>query len=137
MGLFGLGMLLALDIGEVLTGAADFHVHLFVADVIKSFGTVARGIWDRVLSGLVLPAWFRHTYCEYDFDVLLWFELAAGLSEPWSRVEGIPQGCPLSTMFIVALYSLWYLYLSSKGSVELQFYAENPKCVYLRNPIWS
>ena len=30
----------ALDIEEVLTGAADSDVHLFVADVIKSFDTV-------------------------------------------------------------------------------------------------
>ena len=35
----------ALDIEEVLTGAADSHVHLFVADVIKSFDTVDRGSW--------------------------------------------------------------------------------------------
>ena len=33
----------ALDIEEVLTGAADSHVHFFVADVIKSFDTVDRG----------------------------------------------------------------------------------------------
>ena len=32
----------ALDIEEVLSGAADSHVHLFVADVIKSFDTVDR-----------------------------------------------------------------------------------------------
>ena len=32
----------ALDIEEVLAGAADSHVHLFVADVIKSFDTVDR-----------------------------------------------------------------------------------------------
>ena len=34
----------ALDIEEVLAGAADSHVHLFVADVIKSFDTVDMGI---------------------------------------------------------------------------------------------
>ena len=34
----------ALDIEEVLSGASDSHVHLFVADVIKSFDTVDRGI---------------------------------------------------------------------------------------------
>ena len=34
----------ALDIEEVLTGAADSHVHLFVADVIKPFDTVDRGL---------------------------------------------------------------------------------------------
>ena len=32
----------ALDIEEVLAGATDSHVHLVVADVIKSFDTVDR-----------------------------------------------------------------------------------------------
>ena len=50
----------ALDIEEVLSGASDSHLHLFVADVIKSFDTVDRGILDRVLSSLGLPGWFRH-----------------------------------------------------------------------------
>ena len=35
----------SLDIEEVLSGAADSHVHLVVADVIKSFDTVDRGSW--------------------------------------------------------------------------------------------
>ena len=34
----------ALDIEEVLSGAVDSHVHLFVADVIESFDTVDRVI---------------------------------------------------------------------------------------------
>ena len=50
----------ALDIEE----AVDTHVHIFVADVVKSFDTVDRCILDRVLSSLGLPAWFRHTYFE-------------------------------------------------------------------------
>ena len=39
----------ALDIEEVLSGAADSHVHFFVADVVKSFDTV-----DRVYFGSCL-----------------------------------------------------------------------------------
>ena len=35
----------ALDIEEVLTGATDSHVHVFVADVVKSFDTDDRGSW--------------------------------------------------------------------------------------------
>ena len=35
----------ALDIEEVLSGATDSDVHLFVADVIKSFDTVDRVFW--------------------------------------------------------------------------------------------
>ena len=35
----------ALDIEEVLSGAADSDVHLFVAYVVKSFYTVCRKVW--------------------------------------------------------------------------------------------
>ena len=52
----------SLDNEEVLSGASDSHLHLFVADVIKSFDTVDRKILDRVLSGLGLPGWFRHAF---------------------------------------------------------------------------
>ena len=44
----------ALDIEEVLSGATDSHVHLFVADVIKSFDTVDRRILV-CLAGFVMP----------------------------------------------------------------------------------
>ena len=90
----------ALDIEEVLTGATDSDVHLFVADVIKSSDTVDRGFWIGFLSGLGLHAWFRNAYFEYHAHVRLRFGLASGLGEPWTRDGGIPQGCPLSMMFI-------------------------------------
>ena len=119
----------ALDIEEVLSGSVDSHVHLFVADVIKSFDTVDRRILDSVLSSLGLPAWFRHAYFEYHAHVRLRFKLAAGLGEPWTRDGGIPQGCPLSMMFIVALYLPWCRYLSAQVGVQPQLYADNLKCV--------
>ena len=59
----------ALDIEEVLTGAADSHVHLFVADVVKFFDTVDRGVLDVVLSSPGLPGWFRHAHFEYHAHV--------------------------------------------------------------------
>ena len=123
----------ALDIEEVLTGAADSHVHLFVADVIKSFDTVDRGVLDWVLRSLGLPAWFRHAYFEYHSHVRLRFKLAAGLGECWTRDWRILQGCPLSIMFIVALYVPWCGYLSAQEGVEPQLNAVNLKCVS-RNP---
>ena len=48
-----------------MSGVVQGDVHVFVADVIKSFDTVDRGILDRVLSCLGLPGWFRHAYFEY------------------------------------------------------------------------
>ena len=119
----------ALDIEEVLAGATDSHVHLFVADVVKSFDTVDRGILDRVLSSIGLPGWFRHAYFEYHAHVRLRFKLASGLRQSGTRDGGIPQGCPLSMMFIVALYLPWCRYLSAQVGVQLQLYADNLKCL--------
>ena len=107
----------------------DQDVHLLVADVVKSFDTVDRGILNRVLSSLGLPAWFRHVYFEHHAHVRLRFKLAAGLGEPWTRDGGIPQGCPLSMMFIVALYLPWCRYLGELPDVTPQLYADNLKCV--------
>ena len=81
------------------------------------------------MSSLGLLAWFRHAYFEYHSHVRLRFKLAAGLGEPWTRDGGIPQGCPLSMMFIVALYLPWCRYLSAQERVEPQLYADNLKCV--------
>ena len=37
--------------------------------------------------------------------------------------------CPLSMMFIVALYLPWCTYLAAHGGVQPQLYADNLKCV--------
>ena len=133
MGRWRPGILLLWIIEEVLAGAADSDVHLFVADVIKSFDTVDRiildrCILDRVLCSLGLPGWFRHAYFEYHARVRLRFKLASGLGEPWTRDGGIPQGCPLSMMSTVALYLPWCRYLAAHGGVRPQLYADNLKC---------
>ena len=55
--------------------------------------------------------------------------MASGLGLPWTRDGGILQGCPLSMMFIVALYLPWCRYLAAHGGVQPQLYADNLKCV--------
>ena len=89
-----------------------------MADVIKYFDTVDRGILDRVASSLGLPAWFCHAYFEYHAHVRLRFKLAAALGEPWTRDGGILQGCLLSMMFVVVLYLPWCRYLADQEAVE-------------------
>ena len=82
------------------------------------------------MSSLGLPGWFRHAYFEYHAHVRLRFKLASGLGEPWTRDGGIPQGCPLSMMFIVALYLPWCRYLAAQGGrVQPQLYADSLQCV--------
>ena len=52
----------SLDVEDVLSGFSDTDVHVFVADVVKSFDTVDRGVLVFVLCCLRLPIWFRRTY---------------------------------------------------------------------------
>ena len=93
-----------LDFEEVLSGTAGDQLHVMVADVIKSFNTV-------------------------DLDkVRLRFKLATGLGEPWCGDGGIPRGCPLCMVFIVALYVHWCRHLESLPGVKPQLYADNLKC---------
>ena len=82
----------ALDLEESLSGALDSDVHIFVADVVKSFDTVDRGILDYILSRLGLPAWFRHVYFEYHARVRLRFKLTCGLGQSWTRDGGFLRG---------------------------------------------
>ena len=62
------------------------------------------------------------------FSVRLRFKLAAGLGEPWCRDGGIPQGCPLGMVFIVAPYVPWCRHLDALPDVKPQLYADCLKC---------
>ena len=64
------------DIEEVLSGAVEGHVHLFVADVIKSFDTADRGILDCALGWLGLP----------DFPIMLTSGFATNSLLVWGRL---------------------------------------------------
>ena len=99
-----------------------------VGDVIKSFDTVDRSILDCALGRLGLLDWFRKVYISFHSQVRHRFKLAAGLGEPWCTDGGIPQGCPLSMVFIVALYVPWCRRLDALPDVKPQLYADNLKC---------
>ena len=118
----------ALDVEDVLSGTGGDQLHVMVADVIKSFDTVDRSILDCALGRLGLPGWFRRVYFSFHSQVRLRFKLAAGLGEPWCRDGGIPQGCPLSMVFIVALYVPWCRHLEALPDIKPQLYADNLKC---------
>ena len=119
----------ALDIEDVLSSIVEFMFTCLWLTSLSPFDTVDRGILDRVLSSLGLPGWFRQANFEFHSHVRLRFKLAAGLGQPWIWDGGIPQGCPLSMMFIVALYLPWCTYLGAQDGVQPQLYADNLKCV--------
>ena len=117
----------ALDIEDVLSGTGGDQLHVMIADVIKSFDTFDRSILDCALGRLGLLDWFRKVYFSFHSQVRLRFKLAAGLGKPWCRDGGILQGCPLSMVFIMALYVPWCRHLDALPDVRPQLYADNLK----------
>ena len=97
---------------------------------LSSFDTVDRDILDCTLGRLGLPAWFRKVYFSFHRDVRLRFKLAAGLGVAWKRDGSILQGCPLSMVFIIALYTPWCRYLETRAGISPQLYADNLKCTF-------
>ena len=98
-----------------------------VADVVKSFDTVDRSILDCALGRLGLPEWFRKVYFSFHNQFRLRFKLVAGVGEPRRRDGGIPQGCPLSMVFIEALNVPCVVTLGASLDVKPQLYAGNLK----------
>ena len=82
-----LGMPLPWTFEAVLSEAVDVYVHLFVADVTKSFDTVDRVILDCALGRLCLPDWSRKVYFSCHAKVRLRFKLGAGLWEAWTEAS--------------------------------------------------
>ena len=88
----------ALDIEEVISGTGGDQLRVMVADVIKSCDTVDRSILDcACLVGLV--GLVSHFIVRFGFG----YSLLRALVN--LGVGGIPQGCPLGMVFIVALPS--------------------------------
>ena len=69
--------------------------------------------WIIFLAGWGCLGGFDMPIFEYHARVRLRFKLSCGLSQCWTRDGGIPQGCSLSMVFIVALYLPWCRHLES------------------------
>ena len=109
----------ALDIEEVLSGTGGDQLHVMVADVMKSFGTVDRSILVCALGRLVLPDCFRGAYFLFTVRFVLGLSLLLVLES---------LGCPLSMVFIVVQNVPWFRHLEALLDVEPQLYADNLKC---------
>ena len=111
------------------SGTGGDQLHVMVADVIKSFDTVDRSILDCALGRLVCLTGFARSISLFTVRFVSGSSLLlTGLGEPWCRDGGIPQGCPLRVVFIVALYVPWCRHLDSVPDVKPQLYADNLKC---------
>ena len=99
---------------------------------VLSQGCCARWCNDWGFAQCLVRRWIHvlhHPWWLLVFFTILYLKRLAGIGQPWTRDGGIPQGCLLSLMFIVALYLPWCGYLDAQCGVSPQLYADNLKCV--------
>ena len=114
----------AMVIEEVLSGTGGDQLHVMIAGVIKSFDTVDRSILDCALG----RGWVCLTgFVECIFRFIVRFVSGSSLLLV-SHGVGMGEGCPLSMVFIVALYVSWCRHLDALPDVKPQLYAHNLEC---------
>ena len=118
----------ALDIEEVLSGAVGDQLHVMVADVIKSFDTVDRSILDCALGRLGYLIGFERFIFLFIVRYVSGLGLLLDLVSHGVGMVVFFEGCPLSMIFIVALYVPWCRHLEALPEVKPQLYADNRKC---------
>ena len=103
-----------MDIEEGQADARQDAFHVFVADVIKSFDTVDRGILDCVLDHLGVPGCFRKVSFAFHAQVRsTWVEGCYWLGVPWTR-ERVPS-------HVAPHIVPWFRYLEILKGVHANF----------------
>ena len=113
----------SIDIREILSNARHGDFHIFVADVVKSFDTVDRGVLGCALGRLRLPSTslFIRKFVSVS-SLLLVLEL------PGQGTGAFSNDASLVMVFIVVHYAPWCRYLETLKGTTPQLYADNPKC---------
>ena len=87
------------------------------ADIAKCFDQIVRPLVYAVAKTAGMPKRILEPYSRYMESLQVRNTVGGGLGQPFARRCGIPQGCPLSMMFIALLLRPWTIMLDTMGAV--------------------
>ena len=82
-------------------------------DIFKCFDQIVRPLLYYLATVAGIPLQIANAYRKYHEHSDVFNSLALGLAAPYRRPNGIPQGCPLSMMFVALLLRPWMKITSS------------------------
>ena len=103
------------------------------ADIFKCFDQVLRDLLRILLIKGGMPARVVNPYMAYMNTLQLHNTVANTLGQPYNIQAGIPQGCPLSMMYIAFLLRPWICKMDEMGAVpriladDILLFAQGPK----------
>ena len=86
------------------------------SDIYKCFDQINRTLLYHILQIAGMPKNIISAYARYQEGLNVYNSLAAGLGEKHIRLNGIPQGCPLSMMIIALMTRPWMLVTRQCGA---------------------
>ncbi len=87
------------------------------ADIWKCFDQICRPLLYAMLAYMGLPIGILNAYQSFLDNLVFHNSLAGGLGKPHKRICGIPQGCPLSMLFIAVLFRPWLVMMQGMNIV--------------------
>ena len=87
------------------------------ADIWKCFDQICRPLLFAILWTMGIPIGLLQAYQAFLDNLVFINSLAGGLGRPHRRACGIPQGCPLSMLFIAAMFRPWLMLMNTIGIV--------------------
>eukprot|EP00973_Karenia_brevis_P046091 6384710-Karenia_brevis.AAC.1 len=88
-----------------------------VLDLFKCFDQVMRPLLYAVLAIAGLPAEILVAYKNFQEQMCIYNTVNGSLGTPHKHLFGIPQGCPLSMVFIALLLRPWMQQMTSIGAI--------------------
>ena len=80
-------------------------------DVFKCFDQICRPLLYYLATVAGIPRRILDAYRRYQENADIYNSLGLGLGKPRRRPNGIPQGCPLSMLFVALLLRPWMAYM--------------------------
>ena len=85
-------------------------------DIAKCFDQINRELLKLIALAAGMPTKIVDAYMRFQDDLLVHNTVASGIGIGFKRRCGIPQGCPLSMIFITLMLRPWLLMMSGLGN---------------------
>ena len=121
----------AMDLAWILQNEIEFSLLSgeplvgFALDLSKAYNTISRPVLDLAAERLGWPVALRNAYAAFLKGVRRHFRVGEHVSAPVLSHTGVPEGCPLAVVSMIAITWLVSAEVESKHSVPMKSYVDN------------
>ena len=97
----------------------------FALDLSKAYNTISRPVLEMAAGQLGWPDSLRAAYCQFLKGVRRHFRIGHHMSAPLLSHTGVPEGCPLAVVSMIAITWLVSTEVQLKHEIPMKSYVDN------------